>query len=177
MKMHKKLTYFLIGLTLLVGSIYFFSIRQSADSSSSPSCAFCNQMILNEQKFYEDDLVLALYTHKPVMPGHCLIIPKRHVTRFEMLSDPEAIQINRVIKKVNAAAVKVFDTSSYLLLEKNGRECGQTVPHVHFHYIPRKEGDDSTLKFILKMYIVNFQRPIKPVEMQQAVGKMKNAID
>lgn len=86
------------------------------------------------QAFYKNDLVLALYSHKPIYPGHCLIIPKRHVERFEMLSEEEITEIGRVIKKVNQAVEKVFQTSSYLLLQKNGREVGQT-PHVHVHYI------------------------------------------
>jgi diadenosine tetraphosphate (Ap4A) HIT family hydrolase len=80
--------------TLLLAAAPLF-----ADKEESAPCAFCNPAILDYQQFYEDDLVIALYTHKPVMPGHCLIIPKRHVERFEMLSDEESLQIFRVIKK------------------------------------------------------------------------------
>ncbi len=60
---------------------------------SEEYCAFCDDEVLNYQKFYEDDLVLALYTHKPIMPGHCLIIPQRHVKRFEDLSDEEMTRV------------------------------------------------------------------------------------
>ena len=139
-------------------------------------CAFCDPSVLKRQTFYEDELVLALYTHKPVLPGHCLVIPKRHVERFEQLTDEEITQMGRVIKKVNEAVVKVFDTSAYLLLQKNGPEVGQTVPHVHFHYIPRKAGDNSSLKFLVQMYIANAKRPISSEEMQEIVGKLKEAI-
>lgn len=145
--------------------------------SVAEECPFCNPSILEHQKFYEDDLVLALYTHKPIMQGHCLIIPKRHVERFEMLSDEEDAQICRVIKKVDQAVTVAFETSSYLILQKNGHEVGQTVPHVHFHYIPRKAGDDSVLKFLFRMLLVNVQSPIQSAEMEQMVGKMKIAMD
>jgi histidine triad (HIT) family protein len=141
------------------------------------SCAFCDPTVLESQKFYEDDLVLALYTHKPIYPGHCLVLPKRHVERFEFLTDQEITQIGRVIKKVNLAVMEVFATSGYLLLQKNGFEAGQTVPHVHFHYIPKKAGNNSTLEFLSKMFLANYSRPISPDEMREVVEKLKNAIE
>jgi diadenosine tetraphosphate (Ap4A) HIT family hydrolase len=170
-EMYKAIFYFLIIICLMTG-FYFFLSQEHADSD----CAFCDTQILNNQTFYEDDLVMALYTHKPILPGHSLIIPKRHVEHFEMLSDEEMMQIGRVIKKVNQAASVVFGTSSYLILQKNGREVGQTVPHVHFHYIPRKAGEISTLTFLIKMYIANAQKPISPAEMQNIVEKMRQAM-
>ena len=163
------------ALLALFFALFSFSLPIIAEELSE-DCPFCNQEILDYQKFYEDDLVAALYTHKPIFPGHCLVIPKRHVERFEMLSDAELVQIGHVIKKVNRAAEKVFGTSSYLLLQKNGKEVGQTVPHLHFHYIPRQAGDDSTLKFLIKMYWSSFASPISANEMHEAVEKMRQAI-
>jgi histidine triad (HIT) family protein len=153
-----------------------FLSKHSTELSAEEYCAFCNEDVLNRQKFYEDDFVFALYTHKPVLPGHCLIIPKRHVQRFEMLTDEEMTQIGRVIKKVNQAVAKVFNTPSYLILQKNGSEVGQSVPHVHFHYIPRQKGDSSTLKFLVKMYISNLQKPLSAEDMQKRVAELKEAM-
>lgn len=140
------------------------------------TCAFCDADVLERQTFYEDDLVRALYTHKPIYPGHCLIIPIRHVERFEMLTDEEITAMGRAIKKVNRAVEEVFHTSAYLLLQKNGAEVGQTVPHVHFHYIPRQAGDDSTLAFLFHMFWTNAKDPIPESEMQQVVTQLKNAL-
>lgn len=174
--MRKKLFYLLlIALFGFIGILYFYSGSRSEGPQGY--CAFCDFNVLTAQKFYEDDYVVALYTHKPVLPGHCLIVPKRHTDRFEKLSDEEFSHIVRVIKKVNLAVMKVFDTSSYLILQKNGFEAGQTVPHVHFHYIPRKAKDSSFLKFFWRMYIANIQKPIKAEKMQEIVGKMKEMME
>ena len=170
----RRIIYFLIFISLVAGSIF---LLKKPSSLSNTYCAFCDPAVLDRQAFYQDDLVLALYTHKPILPGHCLIIPKRHVERFEGLSKEEELQMSELIKKVNQAAMKVFGTSAYLLLQKNGREVGQEVPHVHFHYIPRKAGDSSILKFILKMYLANLRGPISSVEMQEVVEKMKQAME
>ncbi|MES2200509.1 MAG: HIT family protein [Chlamydiota bacterium] len=140
---------------------------------TSKSCAFCNPSVLLRQTFYEDDLVLALYSHKPIFPGHCLIVPKRCINRFEELSDQEIIQVKRVIDKVDGAAQRVFGTCSYLFLQKNGVEVGQTEPHVHFHYIPRQEGDSSTFVFMVRMVFLSAMGPISAEEMQEVVGKMR----
>lgn len=140
-------------------------------------CAFCDPKVLDNQKFYEDDLVIALYQLRPIFPGHFLIIPKRHVERFEMLNEEEIVQIGRAIKKLNKIAEKVFGISSYLLAQKNGIEVGQSVPHVHFHYIPRKVGDDSIIKLQIKIYLVNFRKIIKPNKMKEVIKKLKKAIE
>jgi diadenosine tetraphosphate (Ap4A) HIT family hydrolase len=170
--MHKKLVFFTLALCTLFLSFYF--IHRS--SSSDTYCAFCDPKVIEAQKFYEDDVIIALYTHKPAMPGHCLIIPKRHVERFESMTDQENAHTYSAIKKINKAASRVFETSSYLLLQKNGRECGQSVPHVHFHYIPRKAGDDSVVKLIFKIWIADAKKPIDPSKMKEIVEKMEEAL-
>jgi len=167
---------FFIAATVAIGITLFSLSKSMGDRPLNGDCPFCHESILNLQKFYEDELVIALYTHKPIFPGHSLIIPKRHVERFELLSDAEIIHIGNVIKKVHQGTEAVFGTSSYLLLQKNGVEVGQTVPHLHFHYIPRPLGDDSTLKFMLKMYVTNFKKPITPAEMREITDRMKAAI-
>ncbi len=169
--MHKKLSFLLI---CLVGAC-FFSTPSLAQAGEY--CAFCDQAVLDYQTFYEDELVLALYTHKPIFPGHCLVVPKRHAERFDMLTDEEMVHIGTVIKKVDRAAMKVFGASSYLLLQKNGSEVGQSVPHVHFHYIPRKAGNNSSIEFIIKMYLANAKRPIPEHEMHEHVEKMRQAME
>ena len=55
----------------------FLVLKKSPDTTEG--CAFCKERVIEKQKFYEDDLVLALYSHKPIVSGHTLIIPKRHV--------------------------------------------------------------------------------------------------
>lgn len=173
--MRKNLFLFWIAISTIFASLCLI-LYPTRTMLNEDYCAFCDPKVLSYQKFYEDELVIALYTHKPILPGHSLIIPKRHVERFEGLSDEEITQIGRVIKKVNKAAEEVFETSPYLILQKNGKEAGQTVPHVHFHYVPRRVGDDSTLMFLIKMYTANLGSPISHSEMQEIAGKMRIAI-
>ena len=138
-------------------------------------CPFCNPKILEAQSFYEDELVWALYTHEPMFPGHCLIIPKRHIERFEMLTDEESLQIFRVIKKVDRGVAQVYGTCSYLLLQKNGEEVGQTVAHVHVHYIPRQKGESSIIQFFIRMFQSKMST-LSAEEMRENVEKLQAAM-
>jgi diadenosine tetraphosphate (Ap4A) HIT family hydrolase len=163
--------------TLFVLSVAFYIFFPTHPSNKNPSyCVFCVPKILNSQKIYEDEFAVALYCYKPIYPGHCLIIPKKHKPRFETLSDEEFFHISSAIKKVHAAVSKVFHTESYLLMQKNGKEAGQSVFHVHFHYIPKKIGDQSFVKFLAKMIIADKSAPLSPLELKENVEKIKTAI-
>lgn len=173
----KSLISILVILGLLCGIYTIISPKPRKDLyDPGIYCPFCDPKVLEGQSFYEDDLAIALYTHRPIYPGHCLIIPKRHVLRFEELTEAEASQMMQLIKKVDVAAQKVFGTSAYLLLQKNGYEAGQSVPHVHFHYIPRKAGDDSPLALLWHMYIANIKKPISAEKMQEIVHALHEAM-
>lgn len=172
--MRKKLVWIFLLFFCLIGGLYSLWPNRSYYDQE---CPFCEQQILDSQKFYEDDLCYCLYTHRPIVDGHCLIVPKRHVERFEGLTDEEALRVCQLIRKVDVAATKVFGTSSYLLLQKNGKEVGQSVPHVHVHYLPRLAGDDSVLKFLFQMFAANAFSPIGQKEMNEKVAAMKTAMN
>lgn len=173
-----KIKWILSSLFLFFFSVsIFYVFLNREDSELSKYCAFCDPKVLHTQKFYEDDLVYGLCTHKPIFPGHCLVIPKRHATYFEDLTREEAAQIMAVMKKVHMAVQDSYQTSSYLLLQKNGRESGQSVPHVHFHYIPRKKGDLSTLKFLFRFFWVNFSKPNGLDKTRETVEKLRSIMN
>ncbi len=175
--MIKKIVLSVLLLICLVIGLYVFAFKAFSPKLALNYCAFCDPNVLNMQTFYEDELAIALCTHRPILPGHSLVIPKRHVERFEELSDKEILQIGKVIKLVNEATINVFGTASYLLLQKNGKEVGQSVPHVHFHYVPRKMGDDSTAKFLISMFLANVKPPLSPTESRKIADIMKEAME
>ena len=140
-------------------------------------CPFCDKSVIEYQKFYEDDLVIALINYKPVLPGHSLIIPKRHVEKFDLLTDEEALRVHQVIKKVHHASKTVFNAHSYVIYQKNGQEVGQTVPHLHFHYVPRPPGEDSILSLIFHLSPANLKKTLSSPQMADSTKKMNLQIE
>ena len=125
-----------------------------------------HEKIINYQKYYEDEKILGLYCYRSLFKGHCLILPKRHVERLEALDSSEVNEIFHLIKKTHFAMQKLFDVKSYLILQKNGKEVGQSVPHLHFDYIPNKR-NGSNYSFLFKFFMHPFSKKLKEKEMEK----------
>ncbi len=94
---------------------------------------------------YEDDLTLAFLDIMPATEGHTLVIPKEQaVTIFDVSPEGAAATI-RTTQKVAAAVKKAFASPGLMLAQLNGAEAGQSVPHLHFHILPRFQGLDMKL--------------------------------
>lgn len=92
-------------------------------------------------KVFEDDFALAYLDINPFSEGHTLVIPKAHTTGI--LDTPEetlAALIARV-KKVAAHLKSALGCDGFHILQNNGAAAGQTVGHIHFHIVPRRNGD------------------------------------
>jgi len=106
-------------------------------------CVFCKIVAgqIPVTKIYEDEVVLAFLDIGPISDGHTLVIPKQH---FEKLHDCQAEVLGQVASRLGKVAKAVaagMNCQGYNLLCNNGRAAGQLVEHLHFHIIPRNEGD------------------------------------
>jgi len=88
-------------------------------------------------RVYEDGLVFAFLDIGPLSAGHTLVIPKEPAPTIDQLSDESAQAIGRVLPRISRAVCKATGATSYNILQNNGAEAHQEVPHVHFHIIPR----------------------------------------
>ena len=94
---------------------------------------------------YEDDLTLAFLDIMPATPGHTLVIPKEPCETIFDCSPEAAAATIRTTRKVAAAVKKAFDCPGIMLVQLNGAAAGQSIPHLHFHILPRSEGLDMKL--------------------------------
>jgi diadenosine tetraphosphate (Ap4A) HIT family hydrolase len=166
----------LVMFCLIIASCFAVKIA-FLDVGFASKCPFCDTNVLRKQVFYQDDFVMGLCDYKPIYPGHCLVIPKRHVTRFEELSNDEVLSTAHVIKKINKVIQKKFGPCIYIILQKNGKGV-QSVPHVHFHYIPKKDMDSvfAGIWYLWRFFIALFKSPMSDKELASCVAMMKQEI-
>lgn len=106
-------------------------------------CIFCKiiSKAIPSYQVYQDDKVLAFFDILPISPGHTIIVPKKHVPDIEGLEDDEMAALALAIKKVGKAVMDGLDVKGYSVFLDNKSAANQHVPHVHFHLVPRAEGD------------------------------------
>ena len=88
------------------------------------------------QIVYEDDKVLALRDIKPAAPVHVLIVPKKPIQRIGD-AGPEDHQVLGHLMLTAAQVAKELGLaeSGYRLVINNGRDAGESVPHLHCHIL------------------------------------------
>jgi histidine triad (HIT) family protein len=94
---------------------------------------------------YEDAQTLAFMDIMPSVEGHTLVIPKEAAESILDLSPEGAAAVMATTQKVARAVKKALDVPGVMLVQLNGTAAGQSVPHIHFHVLPREEGLDLKL--------------------------------
>lgn len=115
-------------------------------------CIFC-KIIAGEIpafKVYEDEAALAFMDINPVTEGHLLVLPKKHVTGLFDGDDETFSVAITTAARVARAMKKALGLDSLNLIQANGPWAMQSVPHLHFHLIPRREGDNAPLDWALQ---------------------------
>ena len=115
--------------------------RDEVTSDPVPDCKFCYQNIKG-RVIEELDTVVAIKDGYPVTKGHTLVIPKRHAPEYFDLSDVERRDADSLLKFLKQQMFKNDPSiTGYNIGINNGESAGQTILHVHFHLIPRRNGD------------------------------------
>ena len=104
-------------------------------------CVFCR--IINDELsamiVFEDDISLAFLDHRPLFPGHTLLVPRTH---HETFTDLPPTQIRQFFSNAQllARAVELAMEAEGTFVAMNNR-VSQSVPHLHVHIVPRRRKD------------------------------------
>ena len=103
-------------------------------------CIFCS--LAPNRVVEETELSLAFRDAYPVSEGHTLIVPKRHVSSYFDLYQPELNDITRLLLALKARLLNEDPSiTGFNVGINDGVDAGQTINHCHVHLIPRREGD------------------------------------
>jgi histidine triad (HIT) family protein len=139
-------------------------------------CLFC-RIVAGEvaaAMVLEDELTLAFLDHRPLFPGHCLLIPKTH---YETLTDLPEDLIGPLFgnARLLAGAVEQAMENDGSFVAINNR-VSQSVAHLHIHVVPRRKKDG------LRGFFWPRQQYESAAEMERvrdtlraAIGRMQSA--
>jgi histidine triad (HIT) family protein len=109
--------------------------------------SFCHNKDIKNRTISENEHAFAFLTNIPIVPGHVLICPKRCIRTIDELSNKEWKSIWELVKVLKKALRKAFGCEAFNYALNEGKVAGQNVEHVHFHLLPRKEGDTGITEY------------------------------
>jgi histidine triad (HIT) family protein len=85
---------------------------------------------------YEDDQVLAFRDISPQAPVHVLVIPKKLIPRIGEAEDSDQALLGHLLLRARTIAGTLgLAENGYRLVINNGKDGGESVPHLHCHIL------------------------------------------
>ncbi|ONH69192.1 Bis(5'-adenosyl)-triphosphatase [Cyberlindnera fabianii] len=132
-----------------------------------------SNFVVNDQK---SKYTYALVNLKPIVPGHVLIVPLRHVQRLKELTPEENVDYMSCIQQVHQFIEKVYKADSLNIAIQDGPEAGQSVPHLHTHVIPRHKENNMGDKIyeLLDSEEFDIDKALKDFYIRKTAKKQTN---
>ncbi len=103
-------------------------------------CLFC-KIIAGEipsTKIYENEWVYAFADIDPKAPFHAIIVPKEHIVSAADITAENSGLIAKIFEAVAQIAKEQNLEKGFRVVNNCGEEGGQTVSHIHFHLLARR---------------------------------------
>jgi histidine triad (HIT) family protein len=131
-------------------------------------CIFCDIVagVIPAYRVLEDDASIAFLDHRPILPGHVLVVPRIH---YETLGDLPPAEVGPLFVNVQhlARAVERGLNADGSFVAVNIR-ISQSVPHLHVHVVPRSRNDG--------LFGKTFQWMRRPYPSEAAIVEVQHAI-
>ncbi|KDN82088.1 HIT family protein [Kitasatospora cheerisanensis] len=104
-------------------------------------CLFC-RVVAGEvpvDSVFADEHAVAFLDHRPLFPGHLLVVPRRHVPTLTDLTEDETGPYYTRVRRLTAAVERGMDAAGSFVATNN--RISQSVPHLHTHIVPRNPKD------------------------------------
>jgi histidine triad (HIT) family protein len=114
------------------------------------SCPFCDYVASKDGLIAERERTIVILSNPRLVPGHILVMPKRHALRISELDEEERRDrfdmLAEFEKKVISFASGCDIRQNYRPFIPQGRV---KVDHVHFHLLPREDKDELYQKSMI----------------------------
>ena len=131
-------------------------------------CIFCDIVagLVPAYRVLEDEETVAFLDHRPLLPGHVLVVPRTH---YETLGDLSVEKVGPLFVNVQCLALAVERglNADGSFVAVNIR-ISQSVAHLHVHVVPRRKGDG--------LFGKTFQWMRRPYPSEAAIVEVQRAI-
>ena len=119
----------------------------SSEDKKGP-CIFCpgDDRSQDEQRLilFVGERTIVLMNRFPYINGHLLIAPLKHVSRLDVLSAEDKLDLITMVEKSMEVLREVMNPGGFNVGLNLGKVAGAGVEdHIHFHVVPRWGGDTN----------------------------------
>lgn len=134
---------------------------QYVGGEPKPGCFFCR--VVEHPDDEDSALVLwrpqgaiVMLNKFPYNAGHVLVAPTAHQGLLEKLDDAQTADLMRAVRRTVTVLREVMNPDGFNVGVNIGRAAGAGVPdHVHFHVVPRWDGDTNFMPVLDDVKVVN----------------------
>ena len=103
-------------------------------------CLFCKIAAgeIPSEKVYENEYVYAFKDIDPQAPFHVIVIPKKHIKSAADITNENSIEVAKIFEAISEIAAKEKLEKGFRVVNNCGSDGGQTVNHMHFHLLARR---------------------------------------
>jgi len=107
----------------------------------APGCLFCSIVAgdVPSQLVLDTPSIVAFLDHRPLFPGHTLVVPREHVVTLRELPGPLRDELFARTQELSAAVQDAMGAQGSFVAMNN--VVSQSVPHLHVHVVPRNRKD------------------------------------
>ena len=122
---------------------------QGLSKESKSGCFLCDYLTTPEKDkenllLWRTEHAIVVFNQFPYNNGHLLIAPKRHIASFEETSEPEMLEMTKLIRDCQKALSQAITPDGFNVGMNFGRCAGAGLPgHMHIHVVPRWNGDTN----------------------------------
>jgi histidine triad (HIT) family protein len=110
-------------------------------------CLFCKIVDgeIPSDVVLENEDFIVIKDISPNVPGHSLVIPKKHCKNFFDMPTETYEGLLKTAREAVDILMKEEGAKGFNLLMNSGAVAWQLVDHAHLHILPRREGDGLVL--------------------------------
>lgn len=115
-------------------------------------CFFCKKPLEQRDRknliLYQKKHTFVMMNKFPYNNGHLMVVPKRHCLDFEQLDDNELNELSYFLKASTQVLKTALCPHGFNLGMNMGQVGGAGEEHIHFHVVPRWDGDTNFMPII-----------------------------
>lgn len=138
-----------------------FSVENSKINESKEYCFICDAVMSNQSDennllIYKTDLSIVLMNKFPYNNGHLLISPINHLADITDLNKKERNELMSLLNESVKIIKNIYNPHGYNLGLNSGVAGGAGLPgHLHFHLVPRWNGDTNFMSTIGDIKVIS----------------------